>query len=529
MAASALSAVRGRIVTMDARGTMIPDGIVYVRDGLIAAVTAATDAVPDGFDGIEPLATGGTIYPGLIELHNHLSYNCLQLWQVPHVFQNRGQWSDSTSNPDYRKLISGPMQVIGKSPDIVPSLIRYVEAKCLLAGVTTTQGIALSSDPGISKFYKGVVRNTDDPDSALLARAPARIPDVAAGDSQRFADELARDHRLLLHLAEGVGDTAHSYFEDLKLPDGTWAITDHLIAIHSVALQPADIEVVKANGASMVWSPLSNLLLYEETADIAEFHRQGVLIGLGSDWSPSGSKNLLGELKVAYQYSRHQPGGPVFTCQELVGMVTRDAATILDWDAALGSIEAGKLADLVAIDSASPRYYQALVNATERDVILVMIGGTVCAGRPDLLPVGEPVSVGGQIRHLNFDTPGADPTVKPVTLAQATATLTQALHDLPDLAGGLDAHVAHPDGMTLSLDEIEPTGHTFRMQPKNGFRSPTMRMLAAQPPLSEVLEPLVLDGLTAVDDATYFETLAGEIDLPDYLAPSLAAAYGHGS
>jgi hypothetical protein len=295
--------------------------------------------------------------------------------------------------------------------------------------------------------------------------------------------------------------------------------------------------VVKANGASMVWSPLSNLLLYKETADIAEFHRQGVLIGLGSDWSPSGSKNLLGELKVAYQYSRHQPGGSVFTCQELVRMVTCDAATILDWDAALGSIEAGKLADLMAIDSTSPRYYQALVNATERDVILVMVGGTVCAGRPDLLPDGEPVSVGGQARHLNFDTPGADPTVKPVTLAQATATLTQALHDLPQLAAALEAHAdghaaarAHAtEGMTLSLDEIEPTGHTFRMQPKDGFRSPTMRMLAAQPPLSEVLEPLELDGLTAVDDAAYFETLAGEIDLPDYLAPSLAAAYGHGS
>ena len=50
----------------------------------------------------------------------------------------------------------------------------------------------------------------------------------------------------------------------------------------------------------MVWSPMSNLLLYGGTADIAAALAAGVRIGIGSDWSPSGSKNLLGELKVAW-------------------------------------------------------------------------------------------------------------------------------------------------------------------------------------------------------------------------------------
>jgi cytosine/adenosine deaminase-related metal-dependent hydrolase len=49
----------------------------------------------------------------------------------------------------------------------------------------------------------------------------------------------------------------------------------------------------------MVWSPLSNYLLYGDTADIEDAKSEGVLIGIGSDWSPSGSKNLLGELKIA--------------------------------------------------------------------------------------------------------------------------------------------------------------------------------------------------------------------------------------
>jgi hypothetical protein len=54
---------------------------------------------------------------------------------------------------------------------------------------------------------------------------------------------------------------------------------------------------------------------------------------------------------------------------------------------------------------------------------------------------------------------------------------------------------------------------------------PSEQLLAAQPPLSSVLGPLTLDGLTADDDRTFMETLQGEANLPDYLAPGLAAAY----
>ena len=99
----------------------------------------------------------------------------------------------------------------------------------------------------------------------------------------------------------------------------------------------------------MVWSPLSNLLLYGATARVDAAKRAGVRIGLGSDWSPSGSKNLLGELKVAWLYSQHMLDG-LFSARDLVAMATRDAAAILKWDTALGTLEPGKRADLVVID-----------------------------------------------------------------------------------------------------------------------------------------------------------------------------------
>jgi 5-methylthioadenosine/S-adenosylhomocysteine deaminase len=530
---------------MDAAGTVIPDGVVYISGADIAAVTPAGDPAPAGFEPVEVLRTGGSIYPGLIELHNHLSYNCLRLWQVPRAFTNRGQWS---AIADYRRLISGPMQVLGKTPSLVPAIVRFVEAKCVVAGVTTSQGIALYSNAGIERFYRGVVRTVEQPDDPALPAADSRISDVAASDATAFAAELARDNRLLLHLAEGVDETARRHFQALRLPDGSWAISDHLIGIHSVALTPADIAVFAAHGAAMVWSPLSNLLLYGATADVAAMKAAGVAIGLGSDWSPSGSKNLLGELKVAQLVSAHADDGPVFSDRELVAMATSTAARMLGWDAGLGSIEAGKRADLIAVAGASADPYSGLIAASERDLVLVMIGGVAACGQPHLVEpfttAAETVRIGGRIRMLNFALAGADPDVALVGLGQARTTLSDALANLPELARALEPAVVAavpgvvaperpPEGPTLVLDEIEHTDHALRTHPADGVSAlPNDRMLAAQPPLSSVLGPLgplTLDGLTADDDRAFLETLAGEANLPDYLAPGLAAAYARTS
>src|SRR2546421_513025 len=66
----------------------------------LVAVQGGDHPPPAGFEGVEPVATGATIYPGLIELHNHLAYNALRLWHVPKLFTNRDQWGRVD---DYRK------------------------------------------------------------------------------------------------------------------------------------------------------------------------------------------------------------------------------------------------------------------------------------------------------------------------------------------------------------------------------------------------------------------------------------------
>src|ERR687890_344616 len=297
-------ALEGRVVTMDASFSVVERGVVYVEGGRIVSIAPTGAPVPPGFQEAPVISTRGTIYPGLIDLHNHLSYDALTLWQVPELYTNRDQWG---RHPDYRKLISGPMTVLGKTPGFVEAVVRYVEGKCLLGGVTTAQGVALFSNQGIQRYYRGVVRNVEETGEDDLPDAATKISDVEAEDAEKFLERLEDSSCLLL---------------DLRLADETWAIAPSLAGIHCVALEPEDFRVLAENGGSMVWSPLSNLLLYGQTADVAAAKKAGVRIGLGSDWSPSGSKSLLGELKVARIVVAERDIG--FSDREILAMATRD-------------------------------------------------------------------------------------------------------------------------------------------------------------------------------------------------------------
>ena len=546
-------ALSGRVVTMDASFTVLDRGVVYIDRGAIVDVRQRSAPCPPGFEAVRVVASGGTIYPGLIELHNHLSYNALPLWSpVPRRFEHRGQWPD---HPDYRKLISGPMTVVGQYRDaagqaaLLAPLVRYVECKCLLGGVTTSQGVMLNSNAGIQRFYRGVVRNVEQTDDPALSEAQGRIADVDAKDARSFLSRLAKeDSCYLLHLSEGVtpdGRTdsiARRHFLALQVAPGEWALNDRFAGIHAAGLLAEDYEVLARHGGAMVWSPLSNLLLYGATARVDAARAAGVRIGLGSDWSPSGSKNLLGELKVAWLYSQHILDG-LLSARDLVAMATRDAAAILKWQQSLGSIEIGKRADLLVVDGASGDPYEMLIKAKETDIRLLMINGIGRYGFPALMGAvggaGESVYVGGRRRSLFLEQTTGDSDVANVSLAQARSALRSAFKRLPNLARELERpkrvartmlDAPQPVVWSLALDEIQDTGMVLR--PRLPFDGPTdysgvetVATRAAALPLSAILEPVGLDPLTVADDPEFLERIASQPNLPPGVRDNLAGLY----
>lgn len=530
-------ALSGRIVCIDERLSVIPSGAIYIDKGLIIAVQQKDQRPPEGFESIPVIETGGTMFPGLIELHNHLSYNVLPLWNVPQTFQNRDQWGRLKA---YRQLVSGPMTVVGKTPELLPSLVRYVECKALVAGVTTTQGIQLASNAAARSYYRGIVRNVEATDDHDLPEANTRIDDVEASDVEKFYARLTRSNCLLLHLSEGIDQIARGHFLTLKMAKNRWAISSRLASIHCTGLKDRDFAIVGKYGGSMVWSPMSNLLLYGKTALAASAKRHDVRMGLGSDWSPTGSRNLLYELKVAQMYS--QQNGGFLSDVDIVRAVTCDAAAIVGWNNAVGSLGKGKRGDILVIEGSEGDPYSALIKADERSVVLVMINGIPRYGTATLMgklgAEGERLKVGGQDRRLYLQQKTQDPRVAATRLSEATSTLRKAFLDLPRLAQALEHReversrmrvrgVAEPIQWTLALDELGETGLDLRPRSTRGgirgFTGAVLSPLHVAEPLSTIVKPMQIDPLTVVDDGQYLDRVKQQKNLPAYVKKGFAA------
>jgi 5-methylthioadenosine/S-adenosylhomocysteine deaminase len=88
------------------------------------------------------------------------------MWNVPKKFTNRGQWQ---CNSDYEVNVSAPMGVIAnsKDPNLLAAVARYAETKCLLGGVTSSQGTSLKGD-NLDTYYRFATRVVDDPATRIF-------------------------------------------------------------------------------------------------------------------------------------------------------------------------------------------------------------------------------------------------------------------------------------------------------------------------------------------------------------------------
>jgi cytosine/adenosine deaminase-related metal-dependent hydrolase len=428
------------VVTMNDSHKVIEGAKVLVRYGKIVAIwTGRTPpaGVVIGQASVIEAGPEDLLFPGLINLHNHPSFNELHTWPPPssHAipsagksgtdpYSNRYQWGGGgAKNPpkSLQRLIQNPSEVLTANwgLHLFGEIVKYSEVAALLGGETSIQGVSDGNE-----FDKILVRNVGSA-NAFGGKAASWVPSVESlisgtkDDDVRQAMHDGDIDAWLVHLAEGVDQSSHEEFQTLKDND---LLTDMTVVIHGIALNGADFAAMRAapsnrpggvgdgRGAKLVWSPLSNLLLYGATANFYKAYKAGVLVSLGTDWSPSGSRTLLQELKIADVALRDprilgdsRELVPAFSLQgrtglqkllaeraldrALVDMVTRNPALTLRWYDSVGSVEVGKAADLLLIHRPSadqpgdsPSVYRELIDATEADVSLVLVGGEPLAG-----------------------------------------------------------------------------------------------------------------------------------------------------
>ena len=208
----------GRIVRMDDRPN-IDDGAMYVSFGSIRAVQARSDPPPAGFDGATRVETGGTIFPGLIELHTHRAFNVLSMAVADQKYSNRDQWrpcraTNWMGNPWHYSLAVMPMSRLMGYDQVVST---YVDTKAVVAGTTTTQGIPVVDSYGFVSQRPSLLRSVEDgKDPENLPDAYSRIDDLDSDPGPNKQQEKAwtftdvsnkleslKGGALLLHLCEG--------------------------------------------------------------------------------------------------------------------------------------------------------------------------------------------------------------------------------------------------------------------------------------------------------------------------------------
>ena len=390
--------VRGHLVTFDEVLGVIPDGELYVdRDGLIVAVGRAGDPPPAGFSGSAANvvdAGDAVVYPGLIDLHNHIAYNCLPLWIAPgrdEPWTARYEWP---KDPDYLPSITLPVnalcRVAGKA------VLKYVETKAVVGGVTAIQGSSKVGRP----FEGWMVRNVEY-ETFGTGRVGVRQAVFALEGEEEFArtrEALARGDAFIYHLAEGTDPALVAEYSALESRD---VLAPGFVGVHCTALGDPEYSGWSPRGGSVVWSPFSNLWLYGAMTDVAAARARGMRICLGADWSPSGSKSLLGELKVADLVNRELLGG-LFSAEDICRMATCNPAQAVGWEGRVGRLSVGLHADLVVVARRSDDVYDNLVRAVEDDVLLVAINGYPMYGIGELMAAGaavnpEPVGVGAGV------------------------------------------------------------------------------------------------------------------------------------
>jgi 5-methylthioadenosine/S-adenosylhomocysteine deaminase len=371
--------VTGHLVTFDPRRPEIRDGALYIdRDGVIQAVQKHADPAPAGFDGAARVDTGGLVYPGLIDLHNHIAYNCLPLWIAPdrtRPWTSRDQWPNDR---DYKPSVSLPANALCHADG--KAVLKYVETKAVIGGVTAIQGSAKVAHP----FEGWMVRNVED-ETFQTGRKSVNQSVRAFTSEEQYAAakrDLEAGHAFLYHLAEGTSERLIADFDGLSRHG---VLAPKFLGIHATALHAAQFATWNHDGGSIVWSPFSNLWLYGRTTDVVAARAAGMRICLGADWSPSGSKSLLGELKVADLHNRATLR-TAFSDIELCAMATCNPADALGWGDKLGRLRRGLRGDFVVMRAHRGKdAYRTLIESTEPDVLLVAINGYPMYGTDELM------------------------------------------------------------------------------------------------------------------------------------------------
>jgi 5-methylthioadenosine/S-adenosylhomocysteine deaminase len=422
----------GIVITVDSARHIYNPGAVAVDGADIVAVGSAAE-IGARFRGAERIdAAGSVIIPGLINTHTHapmVMYRGLaddlplQEWLTKYIF------------PAEAKTVSREMVRVGTRLAAVEMIqsgttayadMYYFEEE--IARATKAAGLrgvlgqtvidfpvadAKSFDEGLSRAEAFLKEFAAD-DLIVPAVAP-HAPYTVNADHLKAARALATRYGApyIIHVAETsteVKDSqaAHAGMTPVAYLDSLGVLGPRTLAAHVVWATPADIEILKTRGVAVSHNPESNMKLASGVAPVPAFLAAGLAVGLGTDGAASNNDlDMFESMRMAAFLHKVQSGDPrAIPAATALEMATIDGARALGLEKQIGSLEAGKKADLVVVSMSSARQtpmydpISHLVYASRGDdVRTVVVNGRVLMRNRKLTTLDE-ASVLADARRL---------------------------------------------------------------------------------------------------------------------------------
>ena len=376
----ALVITNGTVVTMDTNSRVITGGAIAIDGPDIVAVDSSEN-IGTRFRGAESIDAGGqVILPGLINTHTH----------APMVLF-RGL-ADDLALMDWLNNYIFPAEAKTVSPEFVRAGTRLAALEMIESGTTTFADMYYFEEEIAKETKAAGLRGVLGQTVIQFPVADARTPADALARAERFitafkgdglitpavaphamytldgptlmaARELAVRHGVptLIHVAE-TRDEAKTAKE--RGSDSPIAYLDKLgflgpgvLAAHGVWASDADIAILKMRGVGVSHNPESNMKLASGAAPVPAYQKAGVPIGLGTDGAASNNDlDMFEAMREAAFMQKLVTGDPrAVPATAALEMATVGGARALGMDRQIGSLEAGKRADVIIVSMRSAR------------------------------------------------------------------------------------------------------------------------------------------------------------------------------
>ena len=327
---------------------------------------------PDGGDKID-LKEKSFVYPSLINTHDHLQGN-----YRPPVGPKKGSfyltwlpWDNDLKASDTFKE---------RSQLTREDLYALSGYKCLFSGVTTV------NDHFPHKFNSQIL-----PTLPIRAIQEYAIEHECSSYDLKWGGSIEDEHELavknkwpfITHLCEGFDQEAMRGIDTLEKSK---ALDNHCLLVHGIAFSDEDIKKIAKAGASVSWCGFSNMFMFNVTCKVRKMIKAGVNVTIGTDSSATGSANLLAEIKYDRELYR-QLYGEDLPAKTIFEMVTINAAKAFWMQDKIGSLEDGKLGDIIVLKAKNDDPYENFAGAGMQDIELLVLAGKPIYGETRFLDI----------------------------------------------------------------------------------------------------------------------------------------------